>query len=127
MKFLRLWLPILIWAGLIFFGSSLPAVRVSPDGLIDFLSHKMVHLVEYSVFYVLLYRALVEGHLVVHRGKVVASFLATFIFALSDEYHQSFIPGRSARGRDTVIDLLGSLLGVFLWKYSVTVRRKPLL
>jgi VanZ family protein len=44
--------------------------------------------------------------------------LACFLFALSDEYHQSLVPGRTARIRDVGFDLLGVGLG-FLWSYRL--------
>jgi VanZ family protein len=34
------------------------------------------------------------------------------LYAITDEYHQSFVPGRSPRGMDVGIDALGAVLGL---------------
>jgi VanZ family protein len=49
--------------------------------------------------------------------KIGLSILLTFLFALSDEFHQSFVPGRSSSFSDIIVDMIGaSISGIFLWK-----------
>lgn len=43
---------------------------------------------------------------------IVISLLFCFIYAISDEFHQSFIPGRSCEFRDVLIDTSGALVGI---------------
>jgi len=102
------WLPAIIWAGLIYFGSSLPGVSVSSNTVADFAAHKLVHLLEYFIFYILLYRA---------NGSFWQSILTLVAFAIGDEIHQSYTPGRAAKFTDVLIDLGSGLAGAFLWKY----------
>ena len=51
------------------------------------------------------------------RKELTAAALGlvfTVIYAMTDEYHQSFVPGRAMMARDVLIDTLGALLGVFI-------------
>lgn len=126
MKFLNLWLPPVAWSGLIFLGSAIPALPVSENGVVDFLTHKIVHLFEYAVFFLFLYRALVGGRRVWERMKIITALLVSAAFGLSDEFHQVFTPGREARVRDVIVDFGGALLGLLWWKYLVGVKKKLL-
>lgn len=123
MKFIRFWLPVLIWAFFIFLGSSIPAVKVSSNNTADFLAHKAVHLLEYAILYLLIYRAISQGRRIFDKREIaVAVFLVT-LYGGSDEFHQSFTPGREPRIRDIFIDFLGGLLGVGIWKFCPKVRK----
>lgn len=44
----------------------------------------------------------------------LGAFLFAAFFAMTDEFHQSFVPGRAMAARDVLIDSLGALLGVFI-------------
>lgn len=105
------------WAFLIFLGSSLPPTKASNDSLVDFLAHKSFHLFEYAVLYLVYYNRVAEDFWQGRVGKIFQAFLFVLIFALFDEYHQSFVPGRTAKMRDVFIDLLGAVLGFLIWKF----------
>lgn len=96
------WWPVVIWSILIFLGSALPSTTVSPDEAINFLAHKGVHLFEYAVLSILSFRA---------KGSVFFAFGYPLFFAVSDEFHQSFVPGRSARVQDVFVDALAICVG----------------
>ena len=123
MKFIRYWLPALIWMLLIFLGSSIPSARVSQNGTLDFLAHKVAHLFEYAVLYLLVYRALNQGKGAFDEREIVVALFLVTLYGGSDEFHQSFIPGRESRLRDVFIDFLGGLAGVVIWKYYLKVRK----
>jgi len=40
----------------------------------------------------------------------------SLVYALGDEFHQSFVPGRTADWRDIVVDALGAALAMYLWR-----------
>lgn len=123
MKTVKYWLPVLTWMALIFLGSSVPSARVSENGTLDFLAHKVVHLFEYAVLFLLIYRAVSQGKSDFNKREIVlVVFLVTF-YGASDEFHQGFIPGREPRLRDVLIDFLGGLSGVGIWKYYPKVRK----
>lgn len=121
---LKYYLPPLFWALLIFIGSSLPAVEALESPVLDFLWHKLAHLLEYSVLYLLVYRGVVRGRFVIDRGKVGASLGLVFLYGLSDEFHQRFTYGRESRIGDVFVDLLGGLIGAIVWSFAVVARRK---
>jgi uncharacterized membrane protein YGL010W len=108
MILIRKFLPAILWAILIFLGSMTQGVSVSNVALVDFLAHKSIHVLEYAVFYVLLYRA---------TGSFWQSIIILGLYAVSDEYHQTFTTGRSPKITDVIIDLASGGLGaLFLWK-----------
>ena len=116
-------LPVVLWAFLIFLGSSLPSAKASDNGVIDFAAHKLAHIVEYGVLYLLYYRSVAGNFWDQKIEKVLQSLLFIVLYGAFDEYHQSFVPGRSPRARDVFIDLLGGILAYFLWRY---LRQKAL-
>lgn len=107
--------PALLWMTLIFVGSSLPSARVSDDQLVDLIAHKSVHLFEYSVLAILLRRA---------TGAWLLSLLIAGFFSFSDEYHQTFVPGRNGRWQDSMVDIFGALLGGLLFTLTVKLRNE---
>ena len=84
---------------------------------IHFLIRKLAHCTEYGVFGLLLYHSFEPRH--PERWDTRGAFAALIIaglFSLLDEYHQSFVPGRTASLVDCGIDTAGALLGmVFLY------------
>jgi VanZ like family len=114
--FLGFWLPFIVWALVIFSFSANPAVKTSEVHWQDFVVKKTAHLVEYFIFSLLLYRALVNSQ-ISKRNAVIYTLIAAFCYGATDELHQSFTPGREPRLRDVMIDATGSLLFVlFLYK-----------
>lgn len=95
-------LPVAIWSLLIFLGSSVPGAVVSPNETVNFLAHKAAHLFEYAVLAILSYRA---------SRSFTLAFVYPLLFAATDEFHQSFVPGRSARIQDWLIDALAISIG----------------
>jgi len=139
-NFLKHWLPVLIWLGVIFLGSTdmLSAEHTSRflvpflrwiDPQISFATlnaiqlgiRKLGHLTEYAILAMLLWRALRSGT----RWQVKMSILflvaalASAIFAASDEFHQSFVPSRTASPTDVMIDICGTLIGLSIcWMFA---------
>jgi VanZ family protein len=82
---------------------------------IHFLIRKLAHCTEYGVFGLLLYHSFEPRH--PERWDIRGAFAALIIvglFSLLDEYHQSFVPGRTASLVDCGIDTAGALLGMVL-------------
>ena len=68
---------------------------------------------EYAVLSFLLFRALQA--VVVPRKALILSAIIAFLYAVSDEYHQTFVPLREGRARDVFIDSIGIfLMSLFL-------------
>ncbi len=102
-KFVGLWLPVICWAGLIFFLSSLPNLRTNFEALWDTILRKAAHLTEYGILFLLLSRPM--------NKSLKWAVILCFIYALSDEFHQSFIPGREMALADICFDSAGVLTG----------------
>ena len=121
---IRYWLPFLLWAVLIFSFSSNPTVKTSEIHWQDFIIKKTAHIIEYFIFTLLLYRALRQSNI----KNITAIYLAivmAFLYGMSDEFHQSFTPGREPKIRDVLIDTSGSLL-FFIFLYKIAPRNKNL-
>jgi VanZ family protein len=79
-----------------------------PFGAPDYIGHG----VSYAVLGALLMRALAGGTLRGMRtGLILPAVLIAAVYGVSDEFHQSFIPGRMASVSDIVADGVGALVG----------------
>jgi VanZ family protein len=105
---LQTWLPVFVWAGVIFAFSSVPSLSTEL-GTWDTILRKLAHLAEYAVLGLLLDRAL-------RRPHVVVAVALAGLYAVTDEVHQRFVEGRHGSPVDVGIDTLGALLGVLLWR-----------
>ena len=111
---LAAWLPVVLWAAVIFAFSSVPSLSTEL-GTLDTILRKLAHLAEYAILGALLARAL-------HR-PVVAVALAG-LYAVSDEVHQTFVEGRVGAVLDVGIDTVGALAGVLTWEWFARRRRR---
>jgi len=90
---------------------------------VQFFMRKLAHVSEYAILAVLLYRAFVhtalKGRRALSAGLVL---LLCAAYAATDEFHQSFVPSRTASLRDVMIDICGAMLAVILY-WSIATRR----
>ena len=100
----KLWLAAIIWAGVIF-GFSNQAInsQTAEFSWLDFIVKKTAHLSEYAILFWLTWRA---------NKSLKYSLIMGVLFALSDEWHQTFIPGREGTLRDVGFDTIGMLLSL---------------
>jgi len=94
----------------IFAFSSLPVEAIPFFGEYDLLVKKGSHAIGYAMLGVAYYFALPSRLSPLYRGLL--SFLMAVLFALSDEFHQSFVRGRHSALRDVGIDSLGAALAL---------------
>lgn len=106
------WLPPVLWMGLIFFLSSFHKLQASPVGWQDFVVRKLAHLCEYAALCFLYYRGLRNTTKVSLAKVLLLAFFMTVLYALSDEYHQTFISGRTGRFFDIWVDSFGAIGGL---------------
>ena len=129
-------LPALIWAGLIFMFSTnvfsagntggiladllryfFSALSDDNIQLIHTLIRKLGHFSEYFILAVLILRALrQEPGEKLHTRQLVFGLGLTALYAASDEFHQTFVPSRTASIADVMLDIFGGLCGT-LWFY----------
>lgn len=103
----RFWLPVLVWAGIIFALSATPNLRVAQAADLDFVLRKAGHMAAFGILAVLLWRALTFYAV---RRAIVWSLMLTVAYAATDEFHQSFTSGRHPSPVDVGIDSVGALL-----------------
>jgi VanZ family protein len=96
--------------GLIFVLSSLPADRLPDFGTVDFLIKKGGHATGYALLALAYFFALPPRLSPGYRA--VTALTMALLFALSDEYHQSFVEGRTSSLRDVAIDGGGALIAL---------------
>ena len=82
--------------------------KSGPDGT-DYL----FHFVEYSILGFLLFRSITYDELLIFH-PFYGSLLIGISFAILDEFHQSFVPGRHMSSIDMIFDSLGILFGTFI-------------
>ena len=102
---IRGWLPALLWMGAIFFVSAQATVPSVP-GRWDLILKKLMHFAAYGALTYLYLRAMRES---VSRDapiRIISAGLA-LLYALGDEYHQTFVPGRNGTLVDVGIDAVG--------------------
>ncbi|MBA3231554.1 MAG: VanZ family protein [Acidobacteria bacterium] len=103
----------------IFVASSLPDLGPLPGDVSD----KSAHSVAYAGLGVLVLYALARGRLegVTWRRAVLAVAIS-ILYGMSDEWHQSFVPGRTADWADVLADAVGAALGVTLVGAVIALR-----
>lgn len=103
---IRLWGPPVLWAAVIFAFSSVPDLGTGLGGW-DLLLRKLAHAAEYALLGLLLARA---------AGRPALAFALGALYAVGDEVHQTFVPGRAGSPLDVLLDAAGVALGVVAWQ-----------
>ncbi len=100
----------------------LPAIRAQLSltdlDTLNFLVRKLAHFTEYAILTAISYwtcRAFNQSPLSALRYALIVSVL----FAISDEFHQAFVPGRTSLLTDVLIDGLGASATALLLKFSL--------
>lgn len=134
MKKLRYFIPMIIWMIVIFVMSNtngndsssqsnffaniiLQFININRETL-TFIIRKAAHMSEYAILALLTYYALTK---IAFNKKIIfqITFLISFLYACSDEFHQLFISGRSGQFTDVLIDSAGCLIMLlfsYLWQ-----------
>jgi VanZ family protein len=129
MAWLKRWWPVLVWGAAMsgfstagfssehtshyiipFLRWLLPHASPSTLDLIHHYIRKSAHFSEYFVFSLLVLRAICAGHAGSHLRWALVSILLVIGYAALDEFHQSFVPGRTALVTDVMIDACGGIV-----------------
>jgi VanZ family protein len=128
MRWLKLWWPAMIWAVLISIFSTgtftsentslfiLPVLRwflphASPETLAEYhhLIRKCAHFFEYFILSLLVLRGIRAGRKESHLGWALVAVGVVAGYAALDEFHQSFVPGRTPAVADVLLDTAGGV------------------
>lgn len=133
------WLFLMIWMLIIFIFSNqahsgqathdiiehlLPSIKTNTlIDIINFFIRKSAHLTEYFIL-ALLTMSLLKEYSQKEKTIILFSILYCFLYACTDEFHQSFVPGRTAAFKDVLIDTTGAIIAIALYtiytkKYSM--------
>lgn len=115
--FIFYYLPAIVWMTIIFYMSSLPHFAIAGNTLFDFVIFKTLHMIEYGLLYFLLFRAFTKIK-VSRSKKTFYPLIISFIYAILDEFHQTFVPTREGKLRDIIIDVAG------IWIVFIYVKNK---
>lgn len=107
------WLPLLLWMAAIFVVSGQASTSVPQFGAWDIFIKKAGHFAAYALFYVLALRA---------TRNPWAAFALSFVYAVSDELHQTTVVGRNGRFTDVLIDSAGALTMLLTRSYWLGTR-----
>ncbi|UCZ52894.1 VanZ family protein [Bacillus shivajii] len=141
------WVAVILWMALIFYLSHQPAGESSElssgvtalilsiiEGIVPaavnvdfdifhFYIRKGAHFAAYFVLGLFVVNALYASGVKGLRSVLVA-LLISVLYAASDEYHQTFIPGRSGEVSDVLIDAVGSATGIVCYLLAVKLIQK---
>ena len=82
----------------------------------DSITRKAAHFLEYALLGFLVLNML-KDYKKINIKLIIISILICILYAISDEIHQYFVPGRSCQFTDVLIDSTGSVLGTILYFY----------
>lgn len=106
-RFIWAWGPPLILMGIIFFLSSRQKISVSEDLDTNFIVFKTLHMIEYACLMLFYVRACILSTKLSAREIVLLSALMTILYGISDEIHQTYVPTRTGKVHDILVDSIG--------------------
>lgn len=103
--------PLLLWL--------FPNISEETIGVVHFLTRKAAHFTEFAVLGLLSARAFaVSSRQILRRWWFFAGILLVILWALLDEFHQSFVPSRTASLYDSLVDIAGGLTALVGYAYA---------
>ena len=124
MKFLKYWFPVILYCCMIFVVSSIPGNEI-PSAVS--VSDKLIHMTEYAILALLVARAYSQAsqrQWGIFCWVVVIAFVA--FYGITDEFHQSFVLGRSSDLHDWFADLTGGGIGAAVYLFWKRLSRKKI-
>ncbi len=127
---------------IIFVLSAQPKLPSPPNSLLNLLLKKGAHMLEYAILMLLWWRALAGGDKKSARPNtgpdaigdkrsaqpyiwLGLAWLLTILYAASDEFHQTFVPGRNGTPWDVLIDSLGASISAVIIGWWIGRKRLP--
>ena len=119
-RFAYYWLPLIAWAGVIFAlshtsGDTLDSTVEETAQFIPLeflLSQEFAHMAQFGVLAALAYRLLASYQTLPRMWTLGGALLFAVCYGVTDEFHQMFVPGRSATLGDLALDTIGAALGL---------------
>ncbi len=132
------WLVVILWMSVIYaFSNQANSGEVTEQvlGEMNVPIRKCAHMFEYAMLFWLTRWAsisfsrppsiIVPGFPKIAYAVSCSAYLSFFVcllYAMSDEWHQSFVPGRSAQPMDVAVDMAGVLIAAFMQPYFLALK-----
>jgi len=111
---IKLWLPVIVWCGFIFYLSSIPNLKATKNPFWDETIRSIIHGLFYAFLYLLFFRAINFKR---NNKDFLTPITLSCLYALSDETHQLFVPTRTFQLKDILVDFTGIFAGaLILWR-----------
>ena len=133
-KKLLKWIVLIIWLGVIFaFSHQANSGEITKNiiadtieikveqkteptlDIINYIIRKSAHISEYIILTIVIF-SLASEYTKNNKKIIIYGLIGCLIFASLDEFHQYFIPGRSALVTDVLIDFIGAIVALILYK-----------
>ncbi|MDD5341286.1 MAG: VanZ family protein [Patescibacteria group bacterium] len=119
------WASAIIWMLAIYYLSSKSLNFIVATDIWEFILRKIAHMFEYAVLTLLIFRILGQTEKRHYIWNIVWALIFTILYAISDEFHQTFTLNRVGTYRDVLIDSTGALISA--WLIYINHRHKELL
>ena len=93
-------------------------------GTANWMMRKGAHFCEYGILMALLYWLNTRSFALQPKKGLIVGFVSVVLFAITDEFHQSFVPERTSLFSDVLIDLSGASVSCLLLWWN-DIRRSP--
>ena len=90
--------------------------------LLSFIIRKLAHITEYFILGILMINCLKDYKI---KHIFIVSILLSILYSCTDEIHQLFVSGRSGSIIDVLIDSIGIILGILIYKLFKKKIKKP--
>ncbi len=105
----RFLIPVLRWLD--------PQISFAAIAAVQLFVRKAAHVTEYAILALLLLRALRACVRVTFARQAAIVLVVAGLYAATDEFHQSFLPSRTASSRDVLVDCCGAALGLLGYRF----------
>ena len=89
----------------------------------DFWIRKTAHFIIYLLLGFLII-SLLKEYTTINKKSIIISIIISLLYAISDEIHQAFVPGRSCELRDMLIDISGGIIGTYIYYFIYRIKVK---
>ncbi len=120
------WLTVMLWMGIIYYFSDQPNSAATTQqyfGDANLIARKVAHVSEFAILTLLLNWSISYSEMRKAKSFWFVSALLAVCYAIFDEWHQEFVPGRSASAFDVLIDT-GGIVFALLALYLGRIRSK---
>lgn len=109
------WALLIFWMGVIFYFSNQPDLKSGLESSLDFILRKFAHIAEYAILTYLAWQAIGDG--AKSKKYLIYALVFSILYAIGDEYHQTFVNSRVGSPIDILVDSAGIVIaGIAIWR-----------